>query len=97
MQLTEMYKRGLVTEPKLLYEIAHNIVWCETECNMSELILLLADDLIHGRVTTWLSDNAINSGYTCIDLGINLLKDALHQNKLPDPQAAYDLLALIEE
>lgn len=97
MQLTEMYKRGLVTEPKLLYEIAHNIVWCETECNMSELILLLADDLIHGRVTTWLSDNAINSGYTCIDLGINLLKDALHQNKLPDPQEAYDLLALIEE
>lgn len=96
-QLTEMYKLGLVTDPTLLYSIAHDIVWCETECDMSELILLLADDLIHGRITTWLSDNAISSGYTCIDLGVDLLEDALQQNKLPDPQAANDLLASIEE
>lgn len=97
MQLTEMYKLDLVTEPKLLYEITHNIVWCETECNMSELILLLADDLIHGRVTTWLPDNAVSVGYTCVDLGADLLKDALRQDKLSNPQTAYDLLALIEE
>lgn len=97
MQLTEMYKLGLITAPTLLYEIAHNIVWCETACDMSELILLLADDLIHGRVTTWLPDNAVSVGYTCVDLGADLLKDALRQDKLSNPQTAYDLLALIEE
>ena len=94
-QLTEMYKTGLITDPMLLYRIARDIPW--SECDVSELILLLADDLIHGRVTTWLSSDANRSGFTCIDLGADLLKKALEMDKLPDPQAAYDLLALVPE
>ena len=92
-QLTEMYRAGLITDPMLLYHIARDIPW--SECDVSELILLLADDLIHGRVTTWLSSDANRSGFTCIDLGADLLEKALEKGKLPDPQAAYDLLALV--
>lgn len=92
-QLTEMYKAGLITDPMLLYRIARDIPW--SECDVSELILLLADDLINGRVTTWLADTQISAGYTCVDLGADLLEKALEKGKLPAPQAAYDLLALV--
>ena len=92
-QLTEMYKAGLITDPMLLYRIARDIPW--SECDVSELILLLADDLIHGRVTTWLYADTAANGYTCVNLGADLLEKALEKGKLPDPQAAYDLLALV--
>ena len=92
-QLTEMYKAGLITDPMLLYRIARDIPW--SECDVSELILLLADDLIHGRVTTWLYADAAANGYTCVNLGADLLESALEKGKLPNPQAAYDLLALV--
>lgn len=92
-QLTEMYRAGLITDPMLLYRIARDIPW--SECDVSELILLLADDLIHGRVTTWLYGDAAARGYTCVNLGADLLESALEKGKLPDPQAAYDLLALV--
>ena len=88
-----MYKAGLITDPMLLYRIARDIPW--SECDVSELILLLADDLIHGRVTTWLADTQISNGYTCVALGADLLESALEKGKLPNPQAAYDLLALV--
>ena len=94
-QLTEMYRAGLITDPMLLYRIARDIPW--SECDVSELILLLADDLIHGRVTTWLSSTQISVGYTCVDLGVDLLESALEKEKLPDPQAARDLLELVPE
>lgn len=94
-QLTEMYKAGLITDPLLLYRIARDIPW--SECDVSELILLLADDLINGHVTTWLADTQIANGYTCVGLGADLLERALEMDKLPDPQAAYDLLALVPE
>lgn len=94
-QLTELYKQRLVKDALLLYRLGHDLPYMEGD--VGELILLLADDLIHGRVTTWLPDNAVSVGYTCVDLGADLLKDALRQDKLSNPQTAYDLLALIEE
>lgn len=96
-QLTAMYKEGLITDPMLLYSIANNICW--SECDVSELILLLADDLIHERVSPWLPNNELNIRYngvsTPVTLGADLLEDALKMGKLPDPAAAEALLALI--
>lgn len=98
-QLTAMYKEGLITDPMLLYAIANNIVW--SECDVSELILLLADDLIHGRVDPWLPNNEINIRYNGVStpatLGAELLQEAISMDKLPDPAAAEALLALIPE
>lgn len=87
--LTEMYKADLITDPMLLYRMGTDIPY--SECDMSELILLLADDLIHGRVTVWKP----NADFTQTYLARKLLQRALEMDKLPDPQAAYDLLALI--
>lgn len=96
-QLTAMYKDGLITDPMLLYLIARDIPW--SEYDVSELILLLADDLIHERVEPWLPNNAANIYWngvsTPVTLGVDLLEKALEKGKLPDPQAAYDLLALV--
>ena len=98
-QLTDMYKAGLITDPMLLYAIANNICW--SECDVSELILLLADDLIHGRVTPWLPNNEINIRYNGVStpatLGADLLEEAIRLGKLPDVAAAEALLALIPE
>lgn len=88
-QLTDMYKAGLITDPRLLYSIANNISW--SECDVSELILLLADDLIHERITVWKP----NADSTQTYLACKMLQSALEKGKLPDPQAAYDLLALV--
>ena len=90
-QLTEMYKAGLITDPRLLYSIANNISW--SECDVSELILLLADDLIHERITVWKPNaDSIQTYLAC-----KMLQRALENGKLPDPAAAEALLALIPE
>ena len=60
---------------------------------MSELILLLADDLIHGRVTVWKP----NADSTQTYLACKMLQRALETDMLPDPAAAEALLALIPE
>lgn len=90
-QLTEMYKAGLITDPRLLYSIANNIVW--SECDVSELILLLADDLIHWRITVWKP----NADSDQVRMASRMLDNALKMGKLPDPAAAEALLALIPE
>ncbi len=90
-QLTEMYKAGLITDPMLLYNIANNISW--SECDVSELILLMADDLIHGRITVWKP----NADSTQTYLARKMLQRALEMDKLPDSAAAEALLALIPE
>ena len=86
-QLTEMYKAGLITDPMLLYVMGKEIPY--SDCDVSELILLIAEDLICGRITIWKP----NADYTEAQHGQKLLENALRMNKLPDPQAAYDLLS----
>lgn len=90
-QLTWMYRAGLITDPMLLYLIGKEIPY--SDCDVSELILLIAEDLLCGRITIWKP----NADYTEARHGQKLLERALSMDKLPDPQAAEALLALVPQ
>lgn len=89
-ELTKLYKAGEVTNPVLLYRMSTDLPYSQSD--VSELILLLADDLIHERITVYQPNAA-----TKHSIARKLLSRALEFGKLPDPAAAEALLALIPE
>lgn len=91
-ELTKLYKAGLVTDSRLIYSLGTGLPFIDA--NVNELILLLADDLIHDRVITWVPGT---TDVTNASLARRLLTHGLDLGKISDPQAACDLLALLPE
>ena len=91
-ELTKLYKAGLVTDSRLIYSLGTGLPFIDA--NVNELILLLADDLIHNRVITWVPGT---TDVTNASLARRLLMHGLDLGKISDPQAACDLLALLPE